>query len=106
MVDVIPVDLLEEGLVHDLLGIRWTTTKTSFGLAGEELLQYGDGVARHVDRVEGLISQNSVVDFFFIFTAEGRLLEQHLVDQYTECPPVDSTTVLLVEQDLIGLAPL
>ena len=106
VVDVIPVNLLEEGLIHDLLGIRWTATKAGFRLAGEELLQDGDGVARHVDGVKGLVSQNSVVDFFFVFAAEWRLLEQHLVDQYTECPPVDSTTVLLVEQNLIALAPL
>jgi hypothetical protein len=33
-----------------------------------------------VDGVKGLISQNSVVDFFLVLAAEGRLLEQHLVD--------------------------
>ena len=53
-----------------------------------------------MDGVERLIGENSVVDFVFVFTTEGRLLEEHLVDEDTECPPVDGATVLLVQENL------
>jgi hypothetical protein len=64
---------------------------------GQQFLQNGDGVAGHVDRVERLVGENGVVDLVFVFAAEGRLLEEHLVDQDTKGPPVDGTAVLLVQ---------
>jgi hypothetical protein len=53
-----------------------------------------------VDRVERLIFEDRVEDFVFVVTAERRLAEQHLVDEDTEGPPVDCSTVSLFEDDL------
>jgi hypothetical protein len=53
-----------------------------------------------VNRVERLVSEDSVVDFIFVLAAEWRLLKKHLIDEHTEGPPVDSSTVFLVEKDL------
>jgi hypothetical protein len=49
-----------------------------------------------VDRVQRLVGKDSVIDFVFVFTAEWRLLEKHLVDENAKCPPVDCAAVLLV----------
>ena len=70
MVDVIPVDVSEEGMGHDLLCVSRTGSQTHLGLAGKQLLKNRDRVARHVDGVEGLVGENGVVDFVFIFTTE------------------------------------
>lgn len=51
--------------------------------------------------VEWLVGENGVVDFVFVFTTEWGLLEEHLVDENTEGPPVHCTTVLLVKQNLL-----
>jgi hypothetical protein len=96
VVDVIPVDVPEESVGHDFLGVGRSRSKSHFRLAGEQLLEDGHGVAGHVNGVKRLIGENGVVYFVFVFTAEGRLLKKHLVDEDTECPPVDSAAVLLV----------
>lgn len=53
-----------------------------------------------MNRVKRLIGENGIVYFILIFSTERRLLEKHLVDQDTKCPPIDSTTVLLIEKNL------
>lgn len=53
-----------------------------------------------MNRVKGLVGEDSIVDLVFVLAAEGRLLEQHLVYQNAKCPPIYCTTVLFVEQDL------
>lgn len=100
MINIIPVDILEESLAHDLLGVGGTRPKTLVRIARQKLLQDGDRIAGHVDRVQGLVGENGVVDLVLVFAAEGRLLEEHLVDQDAEGPPVDCAAVFLVEQDL------
>lgn len=100
MVNIIPVNIPEERLIHDLLSICRAATQTRLRLTSEELLEDGDRVAWHMDWVEWLIRENGVVDFVFVFAAEWRLLEEHLVDENTEGPPIDSASVLLIEQDL------
>ena len=57
-----------------------------------------------MDRVKGLVGQDGVVDFVFIFAAEGGLLEEHLVDEDAEGPPVDGAAVLFVQEDLLGVS--
>lgn len=47
--------------------------------------------------IEGLVSKNSIVDFILVFASEGRLLQEHLIDQNTKRPPVDSSTIFLVK---------
>lgn len=100
MVNVVPVDVSKEGMRHDLLCIRRARSESQLRLAGEQLLEDRDRVARHVDRVKGFVGKNSIVNFVLVFSTERRLLEKHLVDQDTKCPPINSTTVLLVKQDL------
>jgi hypothetical protein len=100
VVDVIPVNIPEESMRHDFLSVRRTGSKSQIGLAGEELLENGYRVAGHMDGVERLVSENGVVDFVLIFASEGGLLEEHLVDEDTECPPVDCAAVLLVQENL------
>lgn len=80
MIDVIPIDIPKEGMGHDLLGIRRPRTETKFRFASKQFLEDGDRVARHVNRVQRLVGQDSVVDFILVLAAERRLLEQHLVD--------------------------
>lgn len=96
MINVVPVDVPEEGMGHDFLGIGGTGAKAHFGLAGKELLENRDGVAGHVNGVEGLVGENGVVNLVFVFAAEGGLLEQHLVDKDAEGPPINSATIFLV----------
>lgn len=96
MVNVIPVDVPKEGMGHNLLCVRGAGTESHFGLAREQLLEDRDGVTGHVDGVEGLIGENGVVDFVFIFSAEGGLLEKHLIDKDAEGPPVNGAAVFLV----------
>ncbi|KAF2496138.1 hypothetical protein BU16DRAFT_367699 [Lophium mytilinum] len=100
VVDVVPVDVPEESVAHNLLRVRWARSQSQFGLAGEQFLKNRHRITRHVDRVQGFVGKNSVVDFVFILTAEWRLLEKHLVDEDAKCPPVYSAAVLLVKQDL------
>lgn len=55
-----------------------------------------------MDRIQRLILENRIKDFVLIVAPERRLPEQHLVDEHTEGPPIDSTTVALLEDDLRG----
>lgn len=80
MVDVVPVDVSEESMAHDFLRVCDSGAQSYFWFTGEEFLEDRDGVARHVDWIEGLVCQDGVVDLVFVFAAEGRLLEEHLVD--------------------------
>ena len=100
VVNVIPVDVPEECMRHHLLGIGGTGAQTQFRLTGQELLQNRNRVARHVDGIEGLISKDGIVDLILIFTAERRLLQEHLVDKNTKGPPINSSAILLVQQNL------
>lgn len=102
VVDVVPVDVAEEGLAHDLLRVGRAASKSLVGFSGEEFLKNGNGIPRHVNRVEGFISQNGVVNLVFVFTSEGRLLQKHLVDQDAKSPPVDCAAILFVQQNLVG----
>lgn len=63
-------------------------------------LQQVDSLTRHGHRVERLIFQDCIEDFILVISPERRLTEQHLVRQDTKRPPVDSTSVPLLEQDL------
>lgn len=74
MVNVVPVDVAEEGLAHDLLRVGRAASESLVGFSGEQFLENGHGIPRHVNRVEGLISENGVVNLVFVFTSEGRLL--------------------------------
>ena len=56
-----------------------------------------------MDGIEGFVGEDGVVDFVFVFAPEGRLLQEHLVDEDAEGPPVDGAAVFLVEEDLWGV---
>lgn len=100
MVDIIPIDVSEEGVRHDLLGIGWTGAKAKLGFTGQQLLQNRDRIPRHMNGVKWLIRKNGVVDFIFIFTTERRLLKQHLVDEHTKRPPIDRSAIFLIQKNL------
>ena len=100
VVYIIPIDISKKWLAHDFLRISWSTPKTLIWFSGEEFLQYRNRVARHMDGVQWFIGQNSIINFVFILASEGRLLQKHLVYENTECPPIYSTAILLVQQDL------
>lgn len=100
VVDVVPVDVAEECMGHDFLSICGSGAQSQLRLTSEQLLENRNGVARHVNRIQGLIRKNGIVDFIFIFTTEGGLLKKHLVDEHTKCPPVNRTGVLLVQENL------
>lgn len=104
MVDIVPVDVAEESMGHNLLGIGRARAQSQLWFASQQLLQDRDRIARHVDGIKRLISQDSIVDFIFVITAERGLLEKHLVDKHTESPPVDRPPILLVQKNLRGLA--
>lgn len=106
MVNVVPVDVAEEGVRHDLLGISRTGSETQFRLAGQQLLQNGNRVARHVNGVKRLICKNGIVDFILVLTTEGRLLQKHLVDEDTERPPINRAAILLIKQNLKSVSKL
>lgn len=103
MINIVPIDIPEKSVRHDFLGVGGAAAETQLGFAGEKLLQDRDAVARHVDWVEGLVGENGVVDLVFVFAAERRLLEEHLVDEDAKGPPVDCAAVFLVKEDLGGL---
>lgn len=100
VVDVVPDNVAEEWLAHHFLGIRRSASQSLIGLTSEELLEDRNRVSGHVDGVQGLIGENGVVNFVLILSSEWRLLEEHLVNQDTKRPPIDSTPILLIEQDL------
>ncbi len=100
VVHIVPVDVPEERVAHDLLRVGGPGAEPHVGLAREQLLQDRDRVARHVDRVERLVREDGVVDLVLVLAAERRLLQQHLVDEHAKGPPVDGPAVALVEQDL------
>ena len=79
-IDLLPIDIPEEGVAHDFLGICRAAAQAICGFASEEFLEDGDGVVGHVDGVKGLVGEDGVVDLVFVFAAEGGLLEEHLVD--------------------------
>ena len=98
--NVVPVDVAEEGVAHDFLRVRRARPQPQLGLPHQELLEDRDRIPRHVDRVERFVGQDGVVDFVFVFASEGGLLQEHLVDQDAERPPVDCTAVFLIKQNL------
>lgn len=100
VVDIIPVDIPEEGMGHDFLSIRGTRAESELRFASEQLLENGNRVAWHVDRIKWLVRKNSVVDLVFILTAEWGLLKEHLVNEYTECPPVNCASIFLIQENL------
>ncbi|KAH8911185.1 hypothetical protein BR93DRAFT_324001 [Coniochaeta sp. PMI_546] len=100
VVDVVPVDVPEERLAHDLLRVRRPAAQPLVRLARQQLLQDGHAVARHRDGVQRFVGQDGVVDLVLVLAAEGRLLQEHLVDQYAEGPPVHCAAVFLVKEDL------
>ncbi len=100
MVDVVPVDVAEESVRHNLLGIRGARSQSQFGLAGQQLLQNRNRIAGHVNWVERLVCKDSIVNLVFIFSTERRLLQKHLVDKHTESPPINRTAVLLIKENL------
>lgn len=51
VVYIVPVNIAEEWLAHHLLGISWAASESLVGLASEQLLENGDRVSGHVDRV-------------------------------------------------------
>lgn len=100
VVDIIPVDISEEGLAHHFLRICRAAPQSLIRLAGQEFLQNGHGIPGHVDRVQRFISKDGIVDFVLILASEWRLLQKHLINQHTKCPPVYSPSVFLVKQNL------
>lgn len=40
VIDIVPVDVSEEGVAHNLLRISRATAQAELGFSGEELLQY------------------------------------------------------------------
>jgi len=64
------------------------------------LLQNRDGIARHVDGIQNLVLQNSLKDFIFVVSTEGRLSQQHFVNQHAKGPPIHCATILLLAQNL------
>ena len=67
---------------------------------GAHLLQDADAVLRHVDRVQRLVLEDRIKDLVLVIPAEGRLAQQHLVDEHAKRPPVDRTAVALLEDNL------
>lgn len=55
VINVIPIDVLEESMAHDFLSVGWAATEALVWFTREEFLEDGDAVAGHVDWVEGLI---------------------------------------------------
>lgn len=98
--DHVPVCVSEEWVLLDLLGVSWARSQSLRWVSRQEAVQDGDGVGRHVDRVQRLVFQDGVEDFILVVTAEGRLTQEHLVDEDTKGPPVDCPSVSLLEQDL------
>lgn len=101
LIHILPIHPPEEGMTHDFLRVCRSGAESMCWFTSEQLLQNGNGVAWHMDRVEWFVGQDGVVDFILIFTAEGGLLEKHLIDQHAECPPVDSAAVFLVQENLL-----
>jgi hypothetical protein len=92
--DVVPVDVLEEGLLLDLLRVDFGRSQSPVGVARKELweahsmnndrygrhfttnlLKDGDRVAGHVDRVQRLVLEDGVEDLVLVVAAERRLPE-------------------------------
>lgn len=67
---------------------------------GTHLLQYGNSVSWHGDRIQGFVLEDSVENFVLVVATERRLSEKHLVYKHAESPPIDRSTVLLLEEDL------
>src|SRR6266480_5933124 len=76
MVNILPIDVAEERLRHDFLGIGRSGTETQLGLAGEQFLENRDRIAWHVNGVERFVGKNGVVDIFLIFATEWRYLRR------------------------------
>lgn len=100
MVDIVPVDVPEERLAHDLLRISGAASQSLIRFTDEQLLQDRHRIPRHVNRVERLVRQNSVINLIFVFTSERGLLQQHLVDKNAKGPPVYGAAVFLIQKNL------
>lgn len=104
MIDIVPVDVPEERLAHDLLRIGRAASQSLVRFTDEQLLQDRNRVPRHVNRVERLVRQDSVINLVFVFTSEWGLLQEHLVDKNTKCPPVHSAAVFLIQKNLFKVS--
>jgi hypothetical protein len=100
VIHIIPVDVPKKWLGHDLLRIRRPAAQPRLGLPRQQPLQYRYRVPRHVYRIQRFVREDGVVDFVLVLASERRLLQEHLIDEYTKGPPVYSTTVFLVKKDL------
>lgn len=51
-------------------------------------------------RVEGTVHADGVEQLLLVLPVEGRLADQHLVEEHAEGPPVHGVVVLLAQQNL------
>ena len=97
MVKIVPMDSLEERMSHDFKGVFKARSQPLFWFTGEQLLYEARGVSWHVEWIKWQVNQDGVIDLIFIFTGEGGLLEKHLIDENSECPPVYWETIFLAQ---------
>ena len=104
MIYIIPDNVPEERLAHDFLRVRGSTSQALIRLARQEFLEDRNRVAWHVYGIQRLVCQNGIIDFVLILAPEWGLLQKHLVDEDTECPPVYGTPVLFVQENLLQVS--
>jgi hypothetical protein len=71
MIYVFPIDISEKWLAHYLLRVGRAAAESHIGLTSQQLLENGNGIARHMDRIQRFISENGVIDLVFILATEG-----------------------------------
>lgn len=75
MINVVPINVAEERMTHDLLSISRPTTQAKLWFPSEKLLKNGNGVARHMNRIQRLISQDGIINLIFVLSTERGLLQ-------------------------------
>jgi hypothetical protein len=71
MIHVIPIDISKKWLAHYLLRVGRAATEPHIRLTSQQLLENGDGIARHMNRIQRFVGENSVIDLIFILATEG-----------------------------------
>ncbi len=91
--NISPGDVLEEGMEHDLSGVRRSAAQSAAGIFLEEAPQQGTGLGADSGRESHLSNQDLLKEHVMLVGDERKATDEHLVHDHAEAPPVHLVVV-------------
>ena len=102
LIQLLPVDGLEERMIHDLPGVFFARAKPHVLVFLEKTFQEVPGIQRDVWSEFERLVEDVVVHFGHISGIERREGVEHFIGDYAQAPPVDGPPVVLFPQHFRG----